>query len=236
MIKNAVILNICALLLITYVTPAQADISNYALSFGPYVGGGTQSNGAQVRHSSGFKVGLARRFVLGQTMTIGPEIQVGNGLVNSKKYEGGHKTISNYDNRFFVGGVRLGKLYGSDTLTDEAYVSVLGGFAQSKLNEEESAGNTFIQKDYHQIQGRYGVAELGTRIQLRRNFSVDLAMVGHYYRAEQENASGNIDGTVSNDEGTFELNEREEKDRYDNLARILIQRSVAATVGVSLGF
>jgi hypothetical protein len=237
MSKKHVISVFCLSLAGLLSTTLRADVSDYNLSFGPYVGGGTQSNGADVRHSSGFKVAMDRRFFIAPGISVGPRAEVGNGIVSTKLYSADRKILSTYDNRFFTGGIKIGKLYGDADLTDEFYLTLLTGFAQTKLEEEESADNTFVQKKYHGIQGQYSIAEIGTKIQVRRNFSLDLAVVGHLYKANQNKANANIEGTVSDKNGSHALqDDSEQKEQFDHLNPKIVQKTLAATLGISLGF
>lgn len=233
------IITIASIVLALNSLRAVAYSPNYNVTLAPYIGTGSQSNGASVRHSSGVRVTGGRHFVFSKyNLVFGPQVEVGNGIVSSKRDTKNHqKAISNYDNRYALAGLHFGKLYGDITnLPNEVFINVVAGYAESKLSEDESGDNIFIQKDYHKIHGQYFSTEIGTAIQLQRNFHIHATVVGQLYNADQSKAQGSIDGDTADSTGAYSLTQSEKEKYADGLDHELVQRTLAGSVGLSLGF
>jgi outer membrane autotransporter protein len=233
-----IIASYCAALLLMS-APAAAYTPDYNVTLSPYIGTGSQSNGASVRHSSGVRVTAGRRFVFSKrNFTVGPHFEIGNGIFSAKRATHSNQTaISNYDNRFFLAGLHLGKLYGDITnLPNEVFFRAAAGYAESKLSEDESGENIFIQKDYHKIRGKYFSTEIGTAIQLQRNFHLNASLVGQLYQADQSDAKGTVEGDTADSTGAYSLSEEEKAEYATGLDDEMVQRTLAASIGLSLGF
>ena len=213
---------------------AQAEVSNYAVSFGPYVGGGSLSNQSKVRHSSGIRAALEGKYWRWGAFNLGPRIELGNGVLSAKQSSDEGKTMTSYDNRFFAAGLRSGYSYRPDG--DEVYLAILGGWAQSTLSQDQNRGPVFVEQEYKKIQGRYGSAELGTNIFLRENFSVNLALLSSIYMANQSGASSpSQSGDREVSDARIALTE-EEMDEFDSLDDDVVMKTFATSVGLMFGF
>src|SRR4051812_21306515 len=70
------------------------------VGFGPFVGSGSISTGAQVRHASGYALSVERAWALTDTLALGPRIEVANAFINTRDSGAGDsKVIGTYDNR-----------------------------------------------------------------------------------------------------------------------------------------
>ena len=67
---------LAALIMLMTPTLAGANTSSYQLNFGPYVGGGDISNGARVRHTSGYTLAVERNWKFNDSLAIGPRVEV----------------------------------------------------------------------------------------------------------------------------------------------------------------
>ncbi len=215
--------------------PAFGYVSGYQVGLGPYVGGGTVTGNARVRHTSGYFVAVEQHWQLAPSLYLGPRFEIANGFVNTKAKTGDVSAISTYDNRIFSGGLRLSRTVGNPyTLAQGAYLTAMVGQAYTKLSVDEASRSTFRQNLYGNISGPYASSELGGWIPLRGTFGINLALLGSIYRADQSKASGSFQGDDVGPGGELTLTQGPAE--AEDLANSVTIRTVAMKVGVSIGF
>lgn len=219
-------------------SPAEgAAVADLQVGLGPFVGGGTMSTGARVRHTSGYQVLLQRSFPLGYGFALGPRLEVSNALVNARADADGLTRISTYDNRIFAAGLRLSHPVGNaGTLAQEAYLAAVAGRGFSKLAVDESADENFRQSLYSGITGNYFGGELGALLPVRGNFGIELALMSSVYAAEQAGIGGTWKSDGVNPDGSYGLTEGTYDADDSGLTRRVVMRTVAVKVGLALGF
>lgn len=214
---------------------ASAFGSDYQIGFGPHVGGGTVSNEAKVRHTSGYSLSVERNWQLGESLFIGPRFEVTNSFVNMRAEQAGTTNISTYDNRIVAAGFRVGQAVGNDhTFAQGAYLSAVYGRGYSKLAVDETTERTYLQSLYGNISGDYFGGELGGWVPLKGNFGLNIAVVGSLYRANQAAATGTYQGDQVDDNGQLQLTQGEYS--TGELDSRIVMRTLAAKFGLSLGF
>lgn len=221
---------------LTLSAPAYGYVSTYQVGFGPHIGSGSISNGANVRNASGYSLSLERHWPLGTSgIAIGPRFEVSNSFLSTREKADGLKSAATYDNRFVAAGVTLSHSVGNDhTFAQGAYLSAVVGRGYTKLTVDESTDRTYKQNLFGKISGNYAAGELGGWIPLKGNFGLNIAFMGSMYRADQSDATGTYegdeiaaDGTLSLVQGGYEAGE---------LDRQVTIRTYAAKVGLALGF
>jgi hypothetical protein len=219
---------------------AGAYTSDYHLNFGPYVGGGDISDGATVRHTSGYTLAVERNWAVGTSgLSVGPRIEVSNGFVNTRNKDAasGVTSVATYDNRIFAAGVRVSQNVGAPhTFAQGIYLTAVAGKAYSKLAIDDTGADSFIQRSYGNISGNFFGSELGGWIPLKDNFGINLAVLGSSYRANQSDATGSFEGEVQNDNGLSLTSGSYDGTADNKLADSVVMKTVAGRIGLSLGF
>lgn len=226
----------CVALYFTATGNAQAYVSSYQIGFGPHVGGGVLSNGATVRHTSGYSLAVERHWALGTSgLSIGPRFEIANTFVSSRAKDGGTKSVATYDNRFVAAGLTLSQSVGNDrTFAQGAYLSAVAGRGYSKLQVDESTARTFKQNLFGQIAGNYAAAEVGSWVPLKGDFGLNIAIMTTQYQADQSGATGTFEGDEIGPNGELSLTEGAHS--TGTLDSRLTMRTVAAKIGLALGF
>jgi hypothetical protein len=212
-------------------------VGEFVVGFGPYIGGGQMSNGAKVRHTSGYVMSLERNFAIGRSFTLGPRVEVGNGFVNARASGDGETDVATYDNRIVAGGVRLARSVGtSRTFAQSAYMTAVVGRGYSKLSIDETTDRTYKQSLYGGINGTYVGTELGAWIPLKGSFGLNLAALASSYTADQSEVGGTYQGDEIGDDGSLSLVEGTWAPEDGSLDDQVTMRTFALKVGLSLGF
>jgi len=216
---------------------AFGSVSEYQLGFGPFVGKGSISTGAQVRTATGYDLSIARNWELTDGLYLGPRFEVANSFVNAKSMHEGTSSIATYDNRIFAAGFKLSHKVGTPTsFAQGAYFSAVAGRGYSKLSIDQSSDKLFDQSLYGNISGNYFGAEIGTWIPLKGRFGLDIAMLGSLYQADQSEAPGTSAGNVIGQDGALELTASRHVPGDGSLSNQVSIRTYAAKVGLSMGF
>lgn len=219
---------------------AGAYTSDYHLNFGPFVGGGDISDGASVRHTSGYTLAVERNWTIGSGgLSVGPRIEASNGFVSTRSKDDttGVTSVATYDNRIFAAGVRVSQSVGAPhTFAQGIYMTAVAGKAYSKLAVDDTGANMYKQRTYGNISGNYFGSELGGWIPLRENFGINLAVMANTYRADQSKVTGSFEGEIP-DEGGLTLT----RGSYDGtsaseLDDSVVMKTLAGRIGLSLGF
>jgi hypothetical protein len=214
-----------------------AAYSDYAVAFGPFVGGGSISTGSTVKNVNGYALSVERHWRLSQGLSLGPVLDVSNAFVETKDHKAGQSKMSGtYDNRLFMAGVRLSQAVGNDqTLAQTVYLTLLGGRGYSKLSQTDAAPAATTQTDFGNIRGTAFAGELGAFLPLKGSFGINLAFAASQYKVDQSQATGTyagdriVDGVLSLTEGSYTADD-------NGLERSVTMRSYAGKLGVSLGF
>lgn len=213
-----------------------APAPTYALAFGPFVGGGSISNGSSVKNVNGYALSLERRWMLTPSVGLGPVFEVANAFVATKERSADAKINGTYDNRFVSAGFRLSHAVGNDhTFAQALYFTGLAGRGFSKLSITDSAAESTRQSDFGHIRGNFFAGELGAFVPLKGSFGLNLAVNASQYRADQSQATGTfagdqlVDGNLSLTQGSYDA-------ANNQLDRTVTMRSMAGKIGVSLGF
>jgi hypothetical protein len=225
--------------LILLMTPAVAGAytSEYQLNFGPYVGGGDISNGARVRHTSGYTLAVERNWKFSNSLAIGPRVEVTNGFVNSKLNSNDLNSVATYDNRIFAAGLRMSHAVGnSGTFAQGIYLTAVVGKGYSKLSIDDTGDSVFVQRNYGNISGNFFGSELGGWIPLKENFGVNIAFTANSLTANQKDVSFTYQSEVPSDAG-LSLTSGSGKDSSTNtLEDKVTMKTYAGRIGLSLGF
>jgi hypothetical protein len=224
-----------------FATIARADTtSDYLVGFGPFIGGGTASNDATVRHASGYGLTLERNWFVTPKIAIGPRLEVANQFVSTRANAddaSASKVIGTYDNRIFAAGFRLSHAVGNEhTLAQGVYLAGVAGRGYSKLSLDESTQQSYMQSQYGNIAGNYFAGELGGFLPLKGSFGVNLAALGSIYRADQRDAIGTSEGDRVDENGALSLVKTTHAAGDGSLEDRLVFKSWAVKLGMSLGF
>jgi hypothetical protein len=214
-----------------------SGVGAFVVGFGPYIGGGQMSNGARVRHTSGYTLSIERNFAVGGGFTLGPRVEVGNGFVNARASGDGETDVATYDNRIVAGGVRLAHPIGNAlTFAQSAYLTAVVGRGYSKLSIDETTDRTYKQSLYGGINGTYLGSELGVWVPLKGSFGLNLAALASSYTADQSEVGGTYQGDEIGADGSLSLVEGTWSPEDGTLDDQVTMRTVAMKVGLSLGF
>lgn len=224
---------------ILLITPsvAGAYTSNYQLNFGPYVGGGDISNGARVRHTSGYSLAVERNWKFSDSLAIGPRVEITNGFVNAKLNSNDLNSVATYDNRIIAAGFRLSHAVGnSGTFAQGVYLTATIGKGYSKLSIDDTGDTVFVQRNYGNISGNFFGSELGGWIPLKENFGVNIAFTANSLTANQENVSFTYQSEVPGDAGLGLTSGSGKDSSLNTLEDKVTMKTYAGRIGLSLGF
>ncbi len=228
---------LAALIMLMTPTLAGAYTSSYQLNFGPYVGGGDISNGARVRHTSGYTLAVERNWKFNDSLAIGPRVEVTNGFVNSKLDNDDLKSVATYDNRIFAAGLRISHAVGnSGTFAQGVYLTAVAGKGYSKLSIDDTGDNVFVQRTYGNISGNFFGSELGGWIPLKENFGVNIAFTANSLTSNQENVSFTYQSEVPGDSGLGLTSGSGKDSSVNTLEDKVTMKTYAGRIGLSLGF
>lgn len=216
---------------------AFAEVSEYQLGFGPYVGGGDISTGAKVRSTSGYALSIERNWALSDKIALGPRFEFANAFVNTRQADGDTKTIATYDNRIIAAGFRLSRNVGNDhTFAQGVYLTGVAGKGYSKLSLDESTERSYRQSLRGNISGNYFGGELGSWVPLKGSFGINVAALGSIYEADQSKSPGTYEGDEVGPEGNLQLTKGEYEQDDGTLDERVVMKTFALKVGLSLGF
>ena len=228
---------ITALILLLTPSLAGAYTSDYQLNFGPYVGGGDISNGARVRHTSGYTLAVERNWRFSDSIAIGPRVEVTNGFVNSKLNTKDLNSVATYDNRIIAAGLRISHAVGnSGTFAQGIYLTAVAGKGYSKLSIDDTGDSVFVQRNYGNISGNFFGSELGGWIPLKENFGVNIAFTANSLTANQENVSFTYQSEVPGDVGLGLTSGSDKDSSLNTLEDKVTMKTYAGRIGLSLGF
>lgn len=214
-----------------------ATASDYQVSFGPFVGGGSATGNATVRHTSGYSVTLERHWFVTPKIAIGPRVDMANSFVSTRADVGDAKVIGTYDNRFFAAGLRLSHAVGNDhTLAQGVYLAGVAGRGYSKLSLDESTDKSYVQSRFNNIAGNYFGGELGGYLPLKGSFGINIAALGSLYRADQRDAYGTSAGDRIDETGALSLVKASHAAGDGSLDDRIVLKSWAMKIGMSIGF
>jgi hypothetical protein len=229
---------ITGLILTLISSVAGAYTSEYQLNFGPYVGGGDISNGARVRHTSGYTLAVERNWKVNDSgLAIGPRVEVTNGFVNSKLDNNDLKSVATYDNRIFAAGIRISQTVGnSGTFAQGIYLTGVAGKGYSKLSIDDTGESVFVQRTYGNISGNFFGSELGGWIPLKENLGINIAFTANSLTANQENVSFTYESEVPGDSGLGLTTGSGKESSVNTLEDSVTMKTYAGRIGLSLGF
>jgi len=230
--------SLAALVLMLIPSLSQAYSSEYQLNFGPYVGGGDVSNGARVRHTSGYTIAVDRNWKLNeQGLAIGPRLEITNGFVNSKLVDNELKSIATYDNRIFAAGFRISQTVGNPrTFAQGVYLTAVAGKGYSKLSIDDTGDTVFVQRNYGNISGNFFGSELGGWIPLRDKLGINVAFTAHSLIANQDNVSFTYESEFPRDSGLGLTSGSGKDSSLNTLEDKVTMKTYAGRIGLSLGF
>jgi len=211
--------------------------SDYQVGFGPFIGGGSVSSDAAVRHTSGYGVTLERNWFVTPKIAIGPRLDISNSFVSTRSSVGDAKVIGTYDNRVFAAGLRLSHAVGNErTLAQGIYLAGVAGRGYSKLSVDESTEQSYLQSQFNNIGGSYYAGELGGFLPLKGSFGVNIAALGSVYHADQRDAYGTSEGDRVDQNGALSLVKATHAAGDGALEDRIVMKSWALKIGMSLGF
>ncbi len=215
--------------------PAVAQNSMSGIQFGPHVGGGTVSTGAEVRHTTGMRgsyyYGVAR---LG-AWHLAPEVELGMNLLTSRDSDGASKEIGNFEHRQIGLGMRVVRSFGSKVDSPEVFAKISGGAVSSNVRFDQSGADTFVKTELEGIRGSYIATEIGTSWILQDNLAVTGGLLFSRLQLDQTGVSGKQ--TTEQDSATGLLLTERNVNREDlQLGEYSQQSTVAASAGLQLRF
>lgn len=206
---------------------------NLDATFGPFIGGGTDSSGATVRQVTGYSAAVDRPFALSDSLSIGPRVEFTNALLNMKQASGNQSMIAAYDNRIFSAGARVG--YHPWSADRELYLTLTAGRAFSKVSIDQKTETTFLQDNFSDIDGNHFESQIGLRTLLAENVSLDFAVLAGLTKLDQSRAHGTAEGTEVRDGGTFPLT-KTYNESETGLDDSVMQKVIAAGIAIAVGF
>ena len=216
---------------------AGAYTSEYQLNFGPYVGGGDISNGGRVRHTSGYTLAVERNLKFGDSLAIGPRVEITNGFVNAKLNANDLNSVATYDNRIIAAGLRISHAVGnSGTFAQGVYLTAVAGKGYSKLSIDDTGDSVFVQRNYGNISGNFFGSEFGGWIPLKENLGVNIAFTANSLTANQDDVSFSYQRQIPREDGISLTSGSGKDSSLNTLEDKVTMKTYAGRIGLSLGF
>lgn len=179
------------------------------LGFGPFIGGGTGSDGMDVRYASGFELNLSKVFtsktILGARVALGPQIALSNTMVSTKSERQTDKSLNRYDHRTGLLGAKIKWAEAYGLWSTPLYTTLSGGITFSKLSIDKTTSNSFQQIDINRIVGRVIQGEIGSEVRLADGLNAQIAWVSTSYRLDQTQSQGTFKGEYLGEDSSLGL-------------------------------
>jgi len=213
--------------------PALADRAG--VTFGPFVGGGSSSDGSDVRYVSGFRAQVSKSIVETSMFSVRPIATVENSFFNTRRESEDSVTVTNYDHLNFGGGLSVAGISGERRSQWAPFATVGYGLSRTTLGQDQSSPSRFSQANLEDISGRTLSGEFGVVIPLEKNFKVNVSVLSSQTTLDLSKATGS---TAVEEETPAGLSLRSDSTDTSKLglSNKLVQTTLAGSLSVSLLF
>jgi|GEM_PF-3951160 len=220
----------CLIALVVSPAAFAAEPTGVQVELSPFTGTGKTSTGNAISNNTGMGLSAALPLRTAPRTTIGPRIEAINSLINTS-YDGSDSLSAAYDHRIFAAGIVADMLLGSSPKS--MYGALSAGKVYSKLVLDESSEQSFTQTSYTGINGDYLAGEAGIRLPVRDTFRITLGLAASMIKISQ-----NVVGRGEGEQvvGRAYLTGPAEQNATEVLPRSVVQKTLAAKAGFSIGF
>jgi hypothetical protein len=213
--------------------PALADRAG--VTFGPFVGGGSCSDGSDVRYVSGFRAQVSKSIAETTLFSVKPVLTVENSFFNTRHESDESVTVTNYDSLNFGAGLTLAGITGERRSQWAPFATVAYSMSQTSLGIAESSTNRFSQADLDDATGRSYSGEMGVIIPLEKNFKVNVSILRSQTMLDLSKATGSSEIEEETPAG-LSLRSDDTNTSKLGLSDTLVQKTIAGSLSVSLLF
>jgi len=210
---------------------AMAKPYGVSVNLSPFAGTANTSTNETVEHNTGVKLSVDKAYTVLPNFAIGPRIEASNSFTNTKNKKDSRTQLSTYDIRALGFGIISNyKIKTEKPQQRLLYLAATVGRNYTKINQDESGNEYYVEKNFHNIKGYYNDVELGISFLVRPTLGFN---IGAYHHTDYLNLSGvsaTANGEQVNPEGGLSVAGNAEEDKL-----LLPRRINVYSYGIKLG-